>query len=96
MLDVPNPFQYYRVDLGLAMVISMLLLVVSGNWYLLTWVFSIAMVGLVFFGFFVSAMTARTLLYGPAIFLISCVRILFVILYSIRFFGEHVKRLVWR
>jgi glycosyltransferase involved in cell wall biosynthesis len=94
MLDVPNAFQYYRIDFGLTVLIALLLVASSNSWYLFEWFFSVALVGLIAFSFGVSAASSRTLRFGPAILLISSVRILFLALFSVRFVAEQMKRLI--
>jgi glycosyltransferase involved in cell wall biosynthesis len=92
MLDVPNPFQYYNVRLGMVFTIFLLILAsVIRTWYFAV-VFLAAVFGLISFSFVVSATTSKTVRYGPAVFVVSSFRMLFLVLYSLRFAAEQVRR----
>jgi len=95
MLDVPKPISYYRVDLGLILLLSLILVpVLRADWAYLAWILLVALSGLLAFSLLVSLTAAGTPLYGPGILLVAATRLFFILSYSIRFVIERTSQVV--
>jgi len=95
MLDVPDSGWYYRVHLGLVLLLCLILIPISKlNGGLLLGLFFVALSALVTFSFVASALASGSPKYGPGIVIVAAARLLFILLYSIRFLVEQTRKVL--
>jgi glycosyltransferase involved in cell wall biosynthesis len=85
MLDLPNAFWYYRVPLGLAVILMLSGLFATAKLELALWIVAAGLFMLLVFSEIVSFVSARTLYFGPAIFILAIARLFFLVIFSIRY-----------
>jgi glycosyltransferase involved in cell wall biosynthesis len=93
MLNVPEPTRYYRVRYGLFFFLILVAILTLWKQALLPFVSAASSV-LFMLGFAVSQISAGTPIYGPGIMLVAVTRLIFVILYSLRFAAMRAKNLI--
>jgi glycosyltransferase involved in cell wall biosynthesis len=92
MLDVPNAFWYYRVPVGLAVMITLAGLFSTARPELVMWTIAAGLFILLIFGEIVSLVSARTLYFGPAIFILATIRLLFLVMFSIKYLIAYLAK----